>query len=89
MSVGDWVVPSTAVGSWQTDALVGQEELVKIRNDISAPHAACLSISPVTGEDHNTLRDNNTTLEAALKLFLFRVREPSNQIHPIIRTQNP
>jgi len=48
MSVGDWVVPSTAVGSWQTDALVGQEELVKIRNDISAPHAACLSISPVT-----------------------------------------
>lgn len=46
---GDWVIPyRSGFGTWRTDAVAKENELVKIANDIPAAYAATLSVNPAT-----------------------------------------
>ena len=61
---GDWVLPGTAMsGTWRTHAIYDEDNLIKIRNDISVESAATLMINPATAlrmlEDFVPLRDGD------------------------------
>lgn len=58
---GDWVLPGLAMsGTWRTHGVYEEENLIKIRNDISVESAATLMINPATAlrmlEDFISLR---------------------------------
>ena len=54
--IGDWVIPFRAgFGTWRTEAVAAESELIKVGNDIEPAYAATLAINPSTA--YRLLRD--------------------------------
>ncbi|XP_003800812.1 enoyl-[acyl-carrier-protein] reductase, mitochondrial isoform X2 [Otolemur garnettii] len=49
LKAGDWVIPANAgLGTWQTEAVFSEEELMRVPSDIPLQCAATLSVNPCT-----------------------------------------
>lgn len=54
--VGDWVIPSEAAfGTWRTEAIIPEDKLIRVPDDLPAAYAATLSVNPATA--YRMLRD--------------------------------
>jgi 5'-3' exonuclease len=49
VKVGDWVIPrGGGFGTWREEAVVSEEQVDKIPNDIPRPYAAIIGVNPST-----------------------------------------
>ncbi|KAB0360877.1 hypothetical protein FD754_005033 [Muntiacus muntjak] len=67
---GDWVIPANpGLGTWRTEAVFGEEELITVPSDIPLQSAATLSVNPCTAYrvlmDFERLRPGDSVIQNA------------------------